>query len=46
VGAGLVGAAEETDAAGLDEIGNGGGGLGGIAAATGDGEDEIAEGKL
>jgi hypothetical protein len=45
-GADLVGAAEKADLAALEEIGDGGGSFAGIAAATGDGEDEIAEGKL
>ncbi len=38
--------AQEPDLAGLEEIGDGCGGLAGIAAATGNGEDQVAERKL
>jgi hypothetical protein len=39
-------AGEQTNLAALKEIGNGCGGFAGIAGATGDGEDQVAEGKL
>ena len=44
--AGVMAAAQEADLAALDQIGDGCGSLTGIAAATGNGENEIAEGKL
>ena len=39
-------AAQKPDLAGLEEIGDSGGSLTGIAAATRYGEDQVAEGKL
>jgi len=42
----LVRPAEQAHLAALEEIGDGGGSFAGIAAATGDGEDEIAEREL
>jgi len=45
-GANFVTTAEKADLAALKEIGYRGGGFTGIAAATGNGEDEIAEREL
>lgn len=42
----LLGLAKQADLAALEEIGNGRRGLAGIAAATGNGEDQIAEREL
>jgi len=39
-------AAQEPYLPAIEEIGDGGGRLAGIAAATGDGENEVAERKL
>ena len=41
-----VAAAQKADLAALEQIGHRSGGFSGIAAATGDREDQIAEGKL
>ena len=42
----LVAAAQEAYLSAIEEIGDGGGSFAGIATATGDGENEVAEGKL
>jgi hypothetical protein len=42
----LLAAAQKAHLAAFEQIGDRGGGFTGIAAATGDGEDEIAERKL
>ena len=39
-------AAQEAYLSAIEEIGNSGGSLAGIATATGHGENEVAEGKL
>jgi hypothetical protein len=41
-----VTAAQEAYLSAIEEIGDGGGSLAGIATATGDGENEVAEGKF
>ena len=46
MGANLVPTTQKPNLAGFEQIGNSGGSLTGIAAATGYGENQIAEGKL
>jgi len=42
----MLAAVQETHPSALDQIGNGGGGFPGVAAATGNGQDEVPKGKL
>ncbi|MGA3171571.1 MAG: hypothetical protein ABSE62_11230 [Chthoniobacteraceae bacterium] len=42
----LLGAAQKADLSALEQIGDGSGGFTGIAAATGDGEDQVSQGKV